>query len=183
MLIGTRIKQLRKERDMSLTGLSEKSGVQMATLSRIEHLKMVGSLESHLNIAKALGIELSELYRDVEKEQEKVELKKQSAVGEVFMHNEGSSFELLTNNVLVKKMMPTLLKIDPKGQTNIEQNREKSEKFVYVLEGDVEIRVGGKSFQLSRNSSLYFDASLPHQLVNIGKLTAKALCVLTPVEL
>jgi len=117
MLIGTRIKQLRKERDMSLTGLSEKSGVQMATLSRIEHLKMVGSLESHLNIAKALGIELSELYRDVEKEQEKVELKKQSAVGEVFMHNEGSSFELLTNNVLVKKMMPTLLKIDPKGQT------------------------------------------------------------------
>ena len=44
MFIGTKIKDLRKTQKMTLTELSQKSGVQLATLSRIEHMKMVKRL-------------------------------------------------------------------------------------------------------------------------------------------
>ena len=44
MLIGKRVKELRKARNMSLSELAKLSGVQIATLSRIENLKMIGTL-------------------------------------------------------------------------------------------------------------------------------------------
>jgi transcriptional regulator with XRE-family HTH domain len=66
--IGDKIKSIRKEKKLSLTQLAELSGVQLATLSRIEHNKMCGTLESHARIAIALKISLSELYSDVKLE-------------------------------------------------------------------------------------------------------------------
>jgi transcriptional regulator with XRE-family HTH domain len=66
--IGDKIKLIRKEKQLSLTQLAALSGVQLATLSRIEHNKMCGTLESHARISIALKIPLSELYSDVKLE-------------------------------------------------------------------------------------------------------------------
>lgn len=65
MYIGEKIHQLRKKNKISLVELSKLSGVQIATISRIENKKMVGTLESHMNISKALGIDVTELYQDI----------------------------------------------------------------------------------------------------------------------
>lgn len=64
--IGEKIKAIRKAKKLSLTKLSELSGIQLATLSRIEHDKMTGTLETHARIALVLEISLSELYSDVQ---------------------------------------------------------------------------------------------------------------------
>src|SRR5882757_9175179 len=68
MFIGSKMLALRKAKRMSLTELSQTSGVQLATLSRIENMKMVGTLESHIQIAKALGVDVTELYKDITRE-------------------------------------------------------------------------------------------------------------------
>ena len=65
MYVGDRIKGLRKEKKLKLKELAEKSGVQIATLSRIEHKKMTGTLDSHAKIAQALGVDVTELYREL----------------------------------------------------------------------------------------------------------------------
>jgi transcriptional regulator with XRE-family HTH domain len=65
MYIGKKVQELRKAKGMSLSELASKSGVQIATLSRIEHQKMVGTLESHIHIARALDVDLCGLYRDI----------------------------------------------------------------------------------------------------------------------
>lgn len=59
--IGQTIKKLRVDRKIKLIELAEKTGIQIATLSRIEHGKMIGSVVSHAKIAKALDLELSDL--------------------------------------------------------------------------------------------------------------------------
>ena len=183
MYIGEKLEVLRKTKKMSLTELSQKSGVQLATLSRIENMKMVGTLESHINIAKALGIDVTELYRGIDKQAAVVEFGDAQGRTEVFTHNEHSSYEILTKNVLQKKMMPTLIRIDPHGKTNSEQNQPGTEKFIFVLEGAVEANINGQKFALNKNNTLYFDASLPHVFINAGKATAKVLCIGTPVSL
>ena len=63
--IGDRIKELREEKNISLADLSKRSGVEIATLSRIENKKMVGTLESHARIAYSLDVELYQLYQDI----------------------------------------------------------------------------------------------------------------------
>lgn len=181
--IGTRVQELRKSKGMSLTELAQKSGVQMATLSRIENMKMTGSLESHINIAKALGVDITQLYTTLIREEDKTAVQTARSTPDVFVHSEKSSYEILTTNVLNKRMMPILLKLEPGGETNIEQNPPGAEKFIFVLDGKIEIKVGGESYTLSKNNTLYFNAGLEHKFVNVGKILAKAICVGTPVAL
>ena len=69
MNIGTNLKKHRKAKGLTLSALAETSSVQIATLSRIENLKMTGTLESHMKIAKALGVEITELYKGIIREE------------------------------------------------------------------------------------------------------------------
>lgn len=183
MFIGTKMHALRKAKKMSLTELAEHSGVQLATLSRIENMKMVGTLESHINIAKALGVDVTELYRDIEKTNAVVEVGEKQKNTDVFTHSEHSSYEILTKNILQKKMMPVLIRIEPRGKTNTEENQRGTEKFVFVLEGSIEVNINGQRFALNRNNTMYFDGALPHTFTNIGRTIAKILSVATPVSL
>src|SRR5258707_7974519 len=103
MLIGDKLHEIRKAKKITLTELSQKSGVQLATLSRIENKKMTGTIESHMAIAKALGIDVVELYSSLIREQKQIEVSQATKGSEVFTHNEKSSFEILTKNVLSKQ--------------------------------------------------------------------------------
>lgn len=178
MYIGDRIKKLRKEQKISLMELSENSGVQVATLSRIENKKMVGTLESHINIAKVLGIDVTDLYRGISKETS-VE-PAQSEPIEIFSNDNSSNVEWLTKDVLKKKMMPTIINIKPKSKTQIEQYKRGTERFAYALKGSYEVVINKKSFSIKKGTSIYFEASAPHQFNNPTKETASILCVTSP---
>ncbi len=183
MEIGKKLRSLRLQKGLTLLELSKRSGVQLATLSRMENLKMTGTLESHMNIAKVLGLSLPQLYSDIELEQKDTSAKHPEPKTEIFRHNESAAYEILASNILLKKMMPVLLKIEPQGKTNKEQNTAGSEKFIFVLEGNLEAQIGKDAYTLSKYNTLYFDASLPHVFINKGKAVAKAVCVSTPVTL
>ena len=66
MNFGKTIRKLRKVRKLTLSDISRQSGVQLATLSRIENHKTTGSLQDHFRIANALGLKLSDLIREYE---------------------------------------------------------------------------------------------------------------------
>ncbi len=186
MFIGKRLKEIREQKNMSLKELSEKSGVQIATLSRIENLKMTGTINSHLSIAKVLGIELVDLYADgqhAETQAPAVQVTKPQASAESFTYNALASYEILTNQLFKKKMMPIVLRIEPDGKTNPEQNPAGAERFLFVLEGELSAYIGKDVYTLKTNSSLYFDASFEHHFENNGKKTAKVISVITPVAL
>ncbi len=183
MFIGKKLEAVRKAQKMSLTELSQKSGVQLATLSRIENMKMVGTLESHIQIAKALAIDVTELYRGMDQKEPILDTGPEKNKSDIFTHSEHSSYEILTKNVLKKKMMPVLIRVEANGKTNVEQNPSGTEKFIFILEGKVEANVDGNKFHLARHNTFYFDASLPHHFINKGNSTARILCVGTPVSL
>ena len=63
---GSSLRMLRRKRKMPLNRLSELSGIQIATLSRMETNKMIGTLKSYANIAKVLRLKLSELFTELE---------------------------------------------------------------------------------------------------------------------
>ena len=63
---GSSLRILRRKRNIPLNRLSELSGIQIATLSRMETNKMVGALKSYVNIAKVLKMKLSDLFIELE---------------------------------------------------------------------------------------------------------------------
>lgn len=181
--VGSRLRALRKEQKVTLMELAEASGVDAATISRIETGKMSGTLESHMKLARGLGVKLTQLYAGIEEAQAvgAVAVQPSSRRTEVYVHQAGkSSLAMLTTDVLKKKLMPVLITIEPGGSTHKEEARVGTEKFLYLLDGELEAKVGETTHHLKRGSTLYFDASLPHQLLNAGSKVARCLSVTTP---
>ena len=181
--VGARLRFLRKSQKVRLVELARASGVDAATISRIETGKMSGTLESHINLATALGLKVTDLYAGIEEARTKdaVTVQPPAGQGDVYVHEAGkSSIAMLTADVLKKKLMPVLITIEPGGTTHKEEARVGTEKFLYVLEGSVEAKIGEATHELKRGSSLYLDASVPHSLKNIGRGAAKCLSVVTP---
>ena len=183
MQIGKLIRELREAQKMTLTELSEKSGVQIATLSRIENLKMTGTLESHMRIDQALGVDIPQLYQGITPGQDRPLAQSDNPATETFSYNNKASYEILAANILRKKMMPVILRIEAGGRTNDEQNKPGSEKFIFVLEGKIKAVVSQQSIDLSPSRTLYFDASITHHFENAGMKTAKVIVVVTPISL
>ncbi len=182
--IGDRLRNLRKARGLTLQELSKTTGVAIGSLSRIENNKMTGTIQSHAALCETLGIALPDLYKEVDIDTENlVEAMTCQESVEVYVHNAASSSILLTSNVLSKKMMPYLLKIQTGGKTQPEENKLGTEKFYYVLKGPLEITVGNTSHRLNTGDSFYFKSSQPHWLANSGNEEVSCLCIVTPSTL
>jgi len=180
MKIGAKIRQLRQNAGLTLDELSKKSGIALATLSRIENEKMIGTLESHMNICKALGITLPRLYAGLDDDKKEIHLQKGKSRTEVFVHNKKTASEMLTARILDKKMMPVILKLQTNGVSDKEENKIGTEKFLYILAGEIEASIGEEKYKLSKGDTLYFNASLPHQFKNIGSSEAQCICISSP---
>lgn len=183
MKIGEKIRRLRQEKDMTLEELSKKSGVALATLSRMETGKMTGTVDSHNNICRALNVSIADLYREAEDESKTVERMAVSTRPQHYTQSSRAKFELLVSETHGKKILPLLVRISPGGATKKEETSPGIEKFIYVLNGDIEVRVGKQDFVLKKGDSLYFDASLPHVFANKKGKEAQALCIVSPPQL
>ncbi len=100
MNLGINIKKLRKRRHLTLHDVAAKTGIDMATLSRIENGKMTGTLQSHLAIAKILDVHLPDLY---EKSLNDDKSAKPSEASAFFAHTGGSVSEILIEQMFQKK--------------------------------------------------------------------------------
>ena len=57
------------------------------------------------------------------------------------------------------------------------------EKFLYLLEGEVKVKVDRDEFSLKSGETLYFDASLPHQITSEKQKIAKILLTVSPSKI
>ena len=181
-VIGKRLRTLRKERHLSLEKLSGKSGVALATLSRIENGKGSGTFKTHQRIAEAFGLSLPELYRNLRPQDHDATLVDPRADEvETFTYDEKASAVLLAKQLSGKQMLPQMILLQPAGKTTLEQYAAGTERWVFCLEGAVSVSVGDTGYQLASEGTLYFKASLPHRFENTGQAPAKLISVTSPI--
>lgn len=182
MNIGERVKQLRGKK--SQKEFAKICGIDDSTLSKIENGHLTGTLEIHRKICKTLGISLSTLYKGVYEEDirpfENVPLPEEKP----FAYNKNATSQFLTKNIFLnKKMLPEILTLKPQAEAEDELPAD-TQRFLFVLEGSIEIIIRNRSYQLKQGEPFYIlDASIPHLLKNTGQAQARVLRVTTPVRL
>lgn len=181
--LGTRIRDIRRKRNLTLIELSKYTGVAQATLSRMETGLMTGTVESHQKIAETLGISLAELYGGIDKRTSNTQLQTAVAPKKVTAKTDSMRYELLTQEISKKKITPLLLTLQSHGKTEIEQTENGVEKFAFVLDGNVTAKIGSEEYALESESSVYFDATLPHQFMNQGQKIARVLITVSPSKI
>ena len=180
--LGQRIRTLRKAKGLTLVEISDKTGVAQATLSRIETGTMIGTVECHEKVAEALGIGLAELYSGVDKRYEQI-ARQDKESRKVTHHTKDVQVELLTQESSKKKITPLLLTLQGGGKTEKESYERGVEKFVWALDGNIKIRLDQDEIALKPQESLYFDASLPHQISNEGQKPSKVFIAVSPSKI
>jgi mannose-6-phosphate isomerase-like protein (cupin superfamily) len=180
--LGETIRLLRKEKKLTLVEISKKTNVAQATLSRIETGTMIGTVESHQKIADILGVSLAELYSGVDPRHDQIAHLKLDAERKVTHHTKSLQVELLTQESSKKKITPLLMTLQPDAEASPEKNERGVEKFIYVLEGEIKVKVDKEEFHLKQGETLYFDASLSHQISN-QKKASKLLIAVSPSKI
>ena len=183
MKIGSRVREIRKSKKITLIELSKQTGIAQATLSRIETGTMVGTIESHRKIAEVLGMSLAELYAPLDRRYQEISHSKKEAPRKVVHQGRGCQTEILTAEVTKKKITPLLVTLSGNTHTAMEQNERGVEKFVWVLDGEVEAKIEKENYALKAGETLYFDASLPHRLNNSRSKTAKLFVAVSPSKI
>jgi len=181
--LGTRIREIRKEKGVTLIELAAKTGVAQATLSRIETGTMTGTVESHEKIAEALGVGLTDIYARVDRRLSGIAHMGQDKVRKVTHQAKGVQIELLTQEGSKKKILPLLITLAANTKVGPESLERGVEKFFFVLEGEVRALVDQQEFSLKTGETLYFDASLPHTLENQHSKTARIVCAVSPAKI
>ena len=128
MHLGKTLKRLRKEKHITLVDLAKKSGVAIATLSRIENGKMIGRVESHIKICEVLGVTLPELYKDFSKKT--LEVAKEKIGHTLGIQNNRFSSELLISNTHNKKIIPLVIRIAKEERTSTDETKTGIDKFI-----------------------------------------------------
>ncbi len=77
-------------------------------------------------------------------------------------------------------MEPTIQIIDQNTISGKPPYRHDGDEFVYIIEGKVKIILDKKEIELNEEDSMYFDANVPHSIVNESDKKARVLFVTSP---
>jgi transcriptional regulator with XRE-family HTH domain len=177
--IGARIKKLRLKKSMGLVELGRHTGLSASFLSQLETGRVVPTLRNLARIAMVFSKDLSYFFESepqslfrVHRRKERVRLPQTGVDDPTYF------FESLGYMVPDRLMDPYFAEFVPlkKGQ-DIRPHVHSGYEFLYVLQGELEIRHGDQVSLMDTGDAVYFDASTPHAYICAGKAAAVALIV------
>ncbi|KGR79985.1 helix-turn-helix domain-containing protein [Ureibacillus manganicus] len=147
MTIGEQLRKLRKEHNMTLKTLSDKTNVSISFLSQVERNKCNVTLESLRKISDALNVNPSIFFPN--------SLQASSQSKFPFF------YEDLSKNIKGASFHPILVTLKPKENQGNEFSHLGYE-FIYVLTGILTVSIEGTVYELQENDSMMFESSKNH---------------------
>nr|WP_287412135.1 XRE family transcriptional regulator [Pseudodesulfovibrio sp.] len=77
-----------------------------------------------------------------------------------------------------REMEPFLITVPPKPEEEMVETAHRGQEFMYVLEGRLEVRLGGEAIVVEPGDSLYFSSETPHALRGMDGKEVKFLDVI-----
>lgn len=162
--VGEVIKQLRLAANLTLSELSSGADMSSAMLSRVENGMATASLDTLERLCHALGVNLSEVFRQTEDKQGSAQLVKKTDQMEVVRvgTKHGHTYRLLSYDRGPRKIFePFLIEMDRKSQS-WPRFAHPGVEFIYMLQGRVEYRFGDKTYILEPGDAFTFSGDVTH---------------------
>lgn len=169
--IAANLRMFRSTRGLTLSRLSELSGISVGHLSRLENGERTPTVRTMLQLARAYGVSLGELAGEsvgdrgphVSREGERSALS---------LH--GASLRTLSDpSSHMLQAIELVLEPGRKGDPAVHAGEE----WIFILQGAIEAIVADRVITLQAGEALHFRADEPHSLRNLGSSQARALVV------
>jgi len=186
--IGAKIKELRKSREKSLESLAKESKISLDLLENIENGKVVPSLTPLTKIARSLGVRLGTFLDDAPQTDPVIVKEGKSEQVMYFSGEENQTdvsaleFYSLGAGKNDRNMEPFIIDVHTNEGDFVLSSHE-GEEFIFVLEGEIEVKYGQDSHILNKGDSIYYDSIIPHHLhSHNGKMSKILAVVYTPFD-
>jgi transcriptional regulator with XRE-family HTH domain len=172
--VGSRLRELREQRDLSLRALAELCQVSANTVSLIERGLSSPSVDTLQRLAKGLGVPIASFFETGESP---ARLVLSRAAQRMYSRSPGMKIEHLGSGLADYALASFSITMDPETGTQTATIEHSGAEWAYCLEGIVEYEVDGQTYRLAPGDNLLFDASLPHRWQNRGPTQARMLLV------
>lgn len=177
--IGSKLRALRAERRMSIADLAEKASVSAGIISQIERGKSNPSMKTLQRIRAALGVSLWAFLDQ-----------KPSAAPQdpVFVRRADDRLRIVVGrHKLIKELLSPSNHDGLRFMTIILPPHSRTEEVVvgagekggFVLDGTIELTVGGQTTTLGKDDSFQFRSDQPHQITNITDTPAHLIWIMS----
>lgn len=160
--LAGRIRELRRQRGLTLQEVAEAAGFSKGLLSKIETGGVSPPIATLAKLADALDLPIGEFFDGQEPGDTVCFFPRESREeyrGRLSSHN--YKYELLVRGRKRRDMQPLIVSVD--GSTyKFKLMDHSGEQFVYMLDGAMDYIVGDKVFTIRPEDCLYFDAHQMH---------------------
>nr|WP_279306556.1 XRE family transcriptional regulator [Microvirga solisilvae] len=180
------MRSLRRQRGWTLQQVSERCGLPVSTLSKVENDQLTLSYDKLMTLADGLEVDVAELFSQPARDSAQLTAGRPTGRRSLTMPGEGRAFEsdnyvdhYLCADLRSKLMTPAISRIKARS---IEEFgplvRHQSEEFVYVISGTVEVHTEFyEPFVMPEGASVYLDSTMGHAYVSVGDEDAWVLVV------
>jgi transcriptional regulator with XRE-family HTH domain len=177
--VGLRVRELRKQRSLSLRALAEACNISPNTVSLIERGLSSPSVDTLQRLASGLGVPIVAFF---ETEDTQARLVLSQSISRARSRTPGMTIEHLSSGLADHAFASFLITMEPSTRTRTAPIEHSGAEWVYCLEGLVEYEVEDVEYRLEPGDNLLFDASLPHRWRNPGPMQARMLLILDAGE-
>ena len=162
--LGGIIRGLRQRDHLTIADVAAQAGISRGMLSKIENGQAATSLDTLSRIAQALGVSLSQLFRDYELPAGGAQLVKAREGMEVVRRGtkRGHTYHLLAYDKGPRKTFePFLIMMDDASEV-FPSFEHPGTEFIYLLKGKIEYRHGKQTYLMEPGDALTFRGDVPH---------------------
>ena len=170
--IGSRVKQRRKERGLSVERLSTLSGVSTGLISLLERGKANPSFSTFVQVAHGLDVSLSWLFGAERPSSPVVRRANRRRIGATA--TDGCIREVLMSTA--DGVLEVIWSENPPGYNNQDvPYQHEGEEFGIVLSGVRDVHLNGVRYRLAAGDSISYSAKDPHWFANSGSKPCTAI--------
>lgn len=176
--LGKIIRLFREKSGRSLGIVAGSAGISISMLSQIERGLVSPSIDTLCMVCRALDLDVAELFRRLSQDDP------------VRVHRHGERLKMKQDGVCYEQLMTSqtshfpaemfLIEVAATEATAMSGGGHEGVEIGYVLTGDARLEAGGKTFDIHEGDSVYFEARLPHRLINTGNSAFKAVWSISP---
>jgi transcriptional regulator with XRE-family HTH domain len=168
--IGSLLRALRARNDWTLKEMSQRCGIPLSTLSKVEHDRLSLTYDKLLQISQRLNIRMSELFAEHDNVPEPAVTARRS-IGRVEdavrVTTPNYDYFYLCPELRRKRMIPVVTRVRAKSIEEFgELVHHSGEEYIHVLEGRAEVHTEFYDpIVLEAGQSVYIDSNMGHAYI------------------
>ena len=168
--LGQLMRGLRNRNGWTLREMSERSGIPLSTLAKVERDRLTLTYEKLQTMSERLGLRMSEIFADPAEEPE-VPVTARRSLGSVEravrVTTSNYDYYFLCAELRRKRMIPLIVRIRAKSVAEFgELVHHHGEEYIHVLEGRVEVHTEFYDpVTLGVGESIYLDSNMGHAFI------------------